>query len=252
MLFLKLVLNLDLHAAKLYEPKKSTIMRRGITYNGYYYNTGPLWIGIELRDIRGEESGFYYSSSPENFIPQNLMNEFLDKRFLDVSNLEVTKNPNGFCQEGLFDIVPGTNTHICCPKSCGICLDDSQPICQYNPHHCCKSFIISINRHCLTPTEDLCIVPANKLPYTLEDKDFQNALLPLAVQTTNPGYNKLIPSRGPNAFACESVPEEYQSCFRYGIYDKKYGKYHFGIKSPDECQIICQNLEDCARWHSQA
>ena len=47
-------------------------MRRGVTYYGYDYSTGPLWIGIELRDIRGEEIGFYYSSSPEKYIPQNI------------------------------------------------------------------------------------------------------------------------------------------------------------------------------------
>ena len=57
-----------IHPAKLYEPKDPIIMRRGVTYYGYDYSTGPLWIGIELRDIRGEEIGFYYSSSPENFI----------------------------------------------------------------------------------------------------------------------------------------------------------------------------------------
>ena len=223
-------------------------MRRGVTYYGYDYSTGPLWIGIELRDIRGEEIGFYYSSSPENFIPQNIMNQFIDKRFLNISsNLEVKKNPNGFCQNGILDIVSGTNTYVCCPKRCGICFDETYSFCRYNPIDCCKQFIIDMNRRCLNPTEELCIVPGDKLPFSIENQNYQTAIIPLAVKTQNPGYNKLIASSGPNAFACESVPEEYESCFRYGIYDKKHGKSNFAVKSPKECQVLCQNSDDCAR-----
>ena len=62
-------------------------------------------------------------------------------------------------------------------------------------------------------------------------------------------FSKLILDNGPNAFACEAISNsEANSCFRYGIKDKEYGRVHFGIRSPKACQDICQNEDDCASW----